>query len=139
MNVLVINMTRLGDLLQSQPTVADLKAQGHRVGLACLDNFAPAAALMQGLDGLFPIPGARLLARLDRQGTLDLDCFRRELNAELSCKAAIKKHHHLPAELAQRLIEDLMACAVPHTCPHGRPVIKKLTLGELERSFGRRV
>ena len=80
-----------------------------------------------------------LLARLDRQGTLDLDCFRRELNAELSCKAAIKKHHHLPPELAQRLIEDLMACAVPHTCPHGRPVIKKLTLGELERSFGRRV
>jgi DNA mismatch repair protein MutL len=79
------------------------------------------------------------LARLDTQGRLDTDAFRRELNAELSCKAAIKKHHHLPAELAQKLIEDLMACAVPHTCPHGRPVIKKLTRGELERSFGRRV
>ncbi|MDR3671579.1 MAG: DNA mismatch repair endonuclease MutL, partial [Holophaga sp.] len=78
------------------------------------------------------------LARLDTQGKLYLDCFRRELNAELSCKAAIKKHHVLPAELAQRLIEDLMACEVPHTCPHGRPVIKKLTRGELERSFGRR-
>jgi len=79
-----------------------------------------------------------LLARLDTQGKLDLDFFRRELNAELSCKAAIKKHHQLPAELAQRLIEDLMACEVPHTCPHGRPVIKKLTRSELERSFGRR-
>jgi len=80
-----------------------------------------------------------LLARLDTQGKLDLDFFRRELNAELSCKAAIKKHHALTPELAQRLIEDLMACEVPHTCPHGRPVIKKLTRGELERSFGRRV
>ena len=80
-----------------------------------------------------------LLARMDAQGKLDLDFFRRELNAELSCKAAIKKHHQLPPELAQRLIEDLMACEVPHTCPHGRPVIKKLTRGELERSFGRRV
>jgi DNA mismatch repair protein MutL len=80
-----------------------------------------------------------LLARLEAQGKLDLDFFRRELNAELSCKAAIKKHHALTADLAQRLIEDLMACAVPHTCPHGRPVIKKLTRGELERSFGRRV
>jgi DNA mismatch repair protein MutL len=80
-----------------------------------------------------------LLARLEAQGRLDLDFFRRELNAELSCKAAIKKHHALTAELAQRLIEDLMACEVPHTCPHGRPVIKKLTRGELERSFGRRV
>jgi len=80
-----------------------------------------------------------LLARLDSVGKLDLDWFRRELNAELSCKAAIKKHHALTPDLAQKLIEDLMACAVPHTCPHGRPVIKKLTLGELERSFGRRV
>jgi DNA mismatch repair protein MutL len=80
-----------------------------------------------------------LLERLEAGGKVDLDHFRRELNAELSCKAAIKKHHRLTAELAQRLIEDLLACQVPHTCPHGRPVIKKLTLGELERSFGRRV
>jgi DNA mismatch repair protein MutL len=79
-----------------------------------------------------------LLARLDTQGKVDLDFFRRELNAELSCKAAIKKHHRLPPELAQRLVEDLLACAVPHTCPHGRPVIKKLTRTDLERSFGRR-
>jgi len=76
MNVLVINMTRLGDLLQSQPTVAGLKAQGHRVGLACLENFAPAAALMQGLDALFPFPGARLLARLDQDWRLALAAYR---------------------------------------------------------------
>ena len=80
-----------------------------------------------------------LLQRLETDGKVDLDFFRRELNAELSCKAAIKKHHPLTADLAQRLIEDLMACEVPHTCPHGRPVVKKLTLGDLERSFGRKV
>ncbi|HLO66760.1 MAG TPA: DNA mismatch repair endonuclease MutL [Holophaga sp.] len=80
-----------------------------------------------------------LLRRLEEGGRPDLDAFRRDLNAELACRSAIKKHHALPAELAQRLIEDLMACQVPHTCPHGRPVIKKLTRGELERSFGRRV
>ena len=77
--------------------------------------------------------------RLETTGKADLDSFRRDLNAELSCKAAIKKHHQLTPELAQQLIEDLMACAVPHTCPHGRPVIKKLTLADLDRSFGRRV
>jgi len=79
-----------------------------------------------------------LLQRLEAGGKVDLDLFRRELNAELSCRSAIKKHHFLPADLAQRLIQDLMACQVPHTCPHGRPVIKKLTRTELERSFGRR-
>jgi DNA mismatch repair protein MutL len=80
-----------------------------------------------------------LLARLEQEGRVDLDAFRKDLNAELACRAAIKKHHRLPPDLALRLVRDLMACEVPHTCPHGRPIIKKLTLGELERSFGRRV
>ena len=65
MNVLVLNLTRLGDLLQSQPAIAGLAAQGHRISLACLENFSPAAALMQGLDEVLPIPGARMLSRLD--------------------------------------------------------------------------
>ena len=80
-----------------------------------------------------------LLARLEREGSLDLESFRRDLNAELACRAAIKKHHSLPPELARALIQDLLACEVPNTCPHGRPILKKLTLDELERSFGRKV
>ena len=80
-----------------------------------------------------------LLARLEREGRVDLDTFRRDLNAELACRAAIKKHQMLPPELALRLIQDLLACEVPNTCPHGRPIIKKLTLDDLERSFGRRL
>jgi DNA mismatch repair protein MutL len=80
-----------------------------------------------------------LLERLEREGRVDLDAFRRDLNAELACRAAIKKHHALPPDLALGLIRDLLACEVPNTCPHGRPIIKKLTLDDLERSFGRRV
>jgi DNA mismatch repair protein MutL len=80
-----------------------------------------------------------LLARLEREGRLDLDLFRRDLNAELACRAAIKKHHALPPDLALGLIRDLLACEVPNTCPHGRPIIKKLTLDDLERSFGRKL
>ena len=79
-----------------------------------------------------------LLARLEAAGKVDLDAFRKDLNAELACRSAIKKHHRLPPELALRLIQDLQACEVPHTCPHGRPVLKKLTRSDLERSFGRK-
>ncbi|WP_306598085.1 DNA mismatch repair endonuclease MutL [Geothrix sp. 21YS21S-2] len=108
-----------------------------------VEPFAEDAVVVRGLpDFLMDRDPEALLAdllqRLEELGRVDLDHFRRELNAELSCRSAIKKHHHLPADLAQRLIEDLMACEVPHTCPHGRPVIKKLTRTELERSFGRR-
>lgn len=80
-----------------------------------------------------------LLHRLEAGGKADLDAFRRELNGELACRAAIKKNQILDPSLAEQLIRDLMACEVSLTCPHGRPIIKKLTRTELERSFGRRV
>jgi DNA mismatch repair protein MutL len=113
-----------------------------RAGLE-VEPFGEDALVVRGLPDFLAErdPQALLeefLERLDAQGKVDLDAFRRELNAELSCKAAIKKHHPLTAELAQKLVEDLLACEVPHTCPHGRPVIKKLTRTDLERSFGRR-
>lgn len=65
MNVLVLNLTRLGDLLQSQPAVSALAANGHRIGLVCLENFAEAAGLMRDVARVYPLRGARLLARLD--------------------------------------------------------------------------
>lgn len=65
MNVLIINLTRFGDLIQTQPVVSGYKSQGHRVGLICLENFASAATLLDGVDEVFPFPGAGLLSRLD--------------------------------------------------------------------------
>lgn len=65
MNILVINLTRFGDLLQTQPVIHALKAQGHRVGLACLANFAPATELLTDLDYVAVLPGGGLLADLD--------------------------------------------------------------------------
>jgi DNA mismatch repair protein MutL len=115
----------------------------NRIGVEC-EAFGEDALVIRGLPDFLVDRDPQnlledLLARLEEEGRVDLDIFRRDLNAELACRAAIKKHHRLAPELAQRLIQDLMACEVPHTCPHGRPVIKKLTQGELERSFGRRV
>lgn len=36
MNVLVLSLTRFGDLLQTQPVLSGLKAQGYATGLVCL-------------------------------------------------------------------------------------------------------
>ncbi|MDP2875863.1 MAG: DNA mismatch repair endonuclease MutL [Holophaga sp.] len=123
--------------------LAPFLGEMNRVGLEC-EVFGDDAIVVRGLPDFLLDRDPRqlledLLNRLEQTGRVDLDAFRKELNAELACRAAIKKHHHLPAELALRLIQDLLACEVPTTCPHGRPVIKKLTLGELERSFGRKV
>jgi DNA mismatch repair protein MutL len=79
-----------------------------------------------------------LMARVGEGGRPDLDHFRADLNAELACRSAVKKNHALDPAQAQALLELLMACDTPLTCPHGRPVVKKISLAELERGFGRR-
>ena len=58
----VINLTRLGDLLQTQPVIQGLVDQGDQVALVCLENFAGAAALLRGLEHVAALPGAALLA-----------------------------------------------------------------------------
>lgn len=65
MRILLLNLTRFGDLLQSQPALAELAGAGHVVAVACLENFAGAAALLPQASMILPLPGARLLAGLD--------------------------------------------------------------------------
>lgn len=66
MNILLINLTRFGDLLQCQAAINGLVRQGHAPALVCLDNFAPAASLLRGLAGIYPLAGSTLLSLLDR-------------------------------------------------------------------------
>ena len=37
------------------------------------------------------------------------------------------------------LINDLFACEVPYFCPHGRPLIIKMTMPEFEKKFKRTI
>ncbi len=60
------------------------------------------------------------------------------LSASLSCRAAIKIHHPLTAQEMTALVDELFAAEQPFACPHGRPVVLKMTDADLERRFGRR-
>ena len=64
MNILLLNLTRFGDLLQSQAAIADLARLGHRVAILCLENFAEAAALLSGVSQVHTLPGSAFLAAL---------------------------------------------------------------------------
>jgi DNA mismatch repair protein MutL len=54
-----------------------------------------------------------------------------------ACKAAIKAGDRLNAVEMVSLIDQLFAMQMPYVCPHGRPVLMKITLEELDRRFGR--
>lgn len=54
-----------------------------------------------------------------------------------SCKAAIKAGDRLSEVEMRTLIDQLFATSMPYVCPHGRPVLIKLSLAELDRRFFR--
>ncbi len=60
-----------------------------------------------------------------------------ELLKLIACKGAIKAGQRLKVEEMRALINRLFACKEPYFCPHGRPVIIKVSLEDLERRFGR--
>jgi DNA mismatch repair protein MutL len=64
--------------------------------------------------------------------------LRRRLVTTAACKAAVKFNDPLNRESMQRLLDDLLATVSPSTCPHGRPLLFRLPLDEIERAFGRR-
>ncbi|NJB69347.1 ADP-heptose:LPS heptosyltransferase [Desulfobaculum xiamenense] len=72
---IVINLTRFGDLLQTQPVFTALKARGRETALVCLENFASAAKLMRDVDAVFALPGAALLSQLDDDWRRGLGTF----------------------------------------------------------------
>ncbi len=55
----------------------------------------------------------------------------------LACKGAIKAGDPVKPDEARKLVEDLLRCRVPYYCPHGRPVIWKISRKEMDRRFGR--
>jgi DNA mismatch repair protein MutL len=64
--------------------------------------------------------------------------LRRRLVTSAACQAAIKVNYPLTHEGMQRLLDDLFLTENPTTCPHGRPILFRLTLDEIERAFRRR-
>ena len=68
---------------------------------------------------------------------LTVGMFREATAIMMSCKRSIKANHRLSDAEAIALIEQLPSCENPYNCPHGRPVLVKLTTRDLEKMFKR--
>jgi DNA mismatch repair protein MutL len=55
----------------------------------------------------------------------------------LACHTAVRAGQALSEPEMRDLVRQLERCALPHTCPHGRPTMVHLSQGQLERFFGR--
>ena len=57
--------------------------------------------------------------------------------AKTVCRHAVKANDPLAGPELEALVEDLRHCAMPYTCPHGRPTLVEMNFRELEKKFGR--
>jgi ADP-heptose:LPS heptosyltransferase len=103
MNIVLQNLTRFGDLLQSQPAVSELAAAGNVVSLACLENFAGAAGLLADVSDVFPLPGAKFLAGLDADWKLALAAVA-DFADTVAARARPDRVVNLTAALSARLL-----------------------------------
>jgi DNA mismatch repair protein MutL len=57
--------------------------------------------------------------------------------AFVACRAAIKANTTLGHEEMERLVTDLAETATPYFCPHGRPVVSRISLAEVRKELKR--
>ena len=80
-------------------------------------------ALAEDLDGL------------DRG--LRIEDALKQIAATTACHAAVKAHYPLTLEKMHHILEELRATAYSTVCPHGRPVMLRITRREIEKNFDR--
>ena len=72
----------------------------------------------------------------EHQG-LNIDDFNNKIAATVSCHAAIKINNPLDSVKMQWLVTELMKTDCPTVCPHGRPIIVRYDLREIQKAFKR--
>jgi DNA mismatch repair protein MutL len=75
------------------------------------------------------------LEGLDRGSRIE-DALRR-IAATMACHAAVKANYPLTMEKMRYILEELRRTAYSSVCPHGRPVVLRITRREIEKNFQR--
>ncbi|MFI5104346.1 MAG: DNA mismatch repair protein MutL, partial [Terriglobales bacterium] len=82
-----------------------------------------------------------LLELLDQfqqeEQALNLEKIRARIAASIACHAAIKINMPLEQNKMEWLLQELAKTECPMTCPHGRPVVLRYSVKEIQKAFKR--
>jgi DNA mismatch repair protein MutL len=68
---------------------------------------------------------------------LNLDQIRARIAASIACHAAIKVNMPLEQNKMEWLLAELAKTDCPMSCPHGRPVVLRYSMRDIQRAFKR--
>lgn len=124
------------DFTVVQEIIADLNQMGFSIKL-----FSGSTVVLDGVPvDLKPGRENTILTEIIEEYKRDSDLRltpREKLCKTFACKAAVKAGDYLTTEEMESLLDQLFKAEVPYVCPHGRPVLVKIPLLELDKKFGR--
>ena len=78
-----------------------------------------------------------LIDEIEQKGN-QIDKIKEEIIMRMACRSAVMAGDELTVAWITRILSDLNKTKHPFTCPHGRPTMIKMTIGELEKKFRRK-
>ncbi len=72
-----------------------------------------------------------------RRAGLNLEKIRTRIAASIACHAAIKVNMPLEQNKMEWLLAELAKTDCPMTCPHGRPVVLRYSMKDIQKAFKR--
>jgi DNA mismatch repair protein MutL len=106
------------------------------------DDFGPETLLLRsvpGEAGNLINAGAAFRTAADTliEGNISGPEAVKHVYENIACKAAVKAHDLLHESEMIKLLQDLQQLENPYHCPHGRPIIVRMSKYELEKKFKR--
>jgi DNA mismatch repair protein MutL len=116
----------------------ELSANGFEV-----EPMGPRSVAIQAVPaGIAPGDGEKLLTEIldgiERENAaISIDTLQAKIAASTACHAAIKVNMPLDQTKMEWLLEALAKTDCPMSCPHGRPVVLRYSVKEIEKAFHR--
>ncbi len=117
--------------------------KSHREGLAefgfTIEPFGNRTYLVRAVPSLLREKdwSAVLGEWLDSSSGENKSDWSERMTVSLACHGAVKSGQVLSDDEMRELVRELERVASPHTCPHGRPTVVRLSSGQLSKEFGR--
>ncbi|MGI9952729.1 DNA mismatch repair endonuclease MutL [Moorellaceae bacterium AZ2] len=104
-----------------------------------LESFGTNTFLLRGAPAGIPAGKERevLEELLEEPEPENLGSLEERLLKSMACHGAVKAGDPLSAPEMANLLRELLDTSHPHTCPHGRPAVIKISREELARYFNR--
>lgn len=134
-----------GDMLEFSPSEAALVMQ-HRESLEkfgfSLEEFGSNTFVVKTIPLLFgkvqPKEIIYDVLGMLKEGKQKIAESKEEIVTRMACRAAVMAGEVLTNLQMEKILQDLGKTELPYTCPHGRPTVIKVEVGELERKFKRK-